>query len=128
MQPSLAPDILNKIDEVLADVVHKEPAIASAALMSPEGFPLVVQMAKEENTKIELAAAIASLGSLSEQVAERLKIGDYQDLVLRCGNGHLLVRRIGQVGMLAVITEHNAHLGACYMILDFLENRLEIMI
>ncbi len=128
MQSSLAPDILKRIEEILADVVHKELSISSAALMSPEGFPLVVQMAKEENAKIELAAAIASLGSLSEQVAERLKIGEYQDLVLRCGNGHLLVRRIGLVGMLAVITEHNAHLGACYMILDFLEKRFGNML
>jgi predicted regulator of Ras-like GTPase activity (Roadblock/LC7/MglB family) len=128
MEASVAPDILIKIEEILADVVHKEPGITSAALMSPEGFPLVVQMAKEEDTKIELAAAIASLGSLSEQVAERLKIGDYQDLVLRCGNGHLLVRRIGQVGMLAVITEHNAHLGACYLILDFIKHRLESLL
>jgi predicted regulator of Ras-like GTPase activity (Roadblock/LC7/MglB family) len=128
MQSSLAPEILQKVEEILADVVNKEPSISSAAVMSPEGFPLVVQMAKEENAKIELAAAIASLGSLSEQTAERLKIGQYQDLVLRCGNGHLLVRRIGLVGMLAVITEHNAHLGACYMILDFLEKNLEIML
>ncbi len=128
MQPSLAPDILKRIDEILADVVKKEPSITSAALMSPEGFPLVVQMTKEENAKVELAAAIASLGSLSEQVAEQLKIGDYEDLVLRCGNGHLLVRRIGAIGMLAVITEHSAHLGACYIILDFLEKSLEIML
>lgn len=128
MQSPLAPDVLQKMEEILADVVNKEPSISSAAVMSPEGFPLVVLIAKEEDTKIELAAAIASLGSLSEQTAERLKIGHYQDLVLRCGNGHLLVRRIGTVGMLAVITEHNAQLGACYIILDFLEKRLELML
>ena len=128
MQSSLGPDILKKVEELLADIRNKEPSISSAALMSPEGFPLVVQMSKDEDTKIELAAAIASLGSLSEQTAERLKIGQYQDLVLRCGNGHLLVRRIGSVGMLAVIAAHNAHLGACYMILDFLEKNLEMML
>jgi predicted regulator of Ras-like GTPase activity (Roadblock/LC7/MglB family) len=125
-----SPDALamSKVEEYLEEMVNKEPMIKSAAVMTTDGFPLVLLMGKGEVEKLELAAAIASLGALSEQTANRLGIGKYQELMLRCKSGHLLVRQIGLGNMLAVLTDRNSQLGAINLVIDALTRRLRRML
>jgi predicted regulator of Ras-like GTPase activity (Roadblock/LC7/MglB family) len=96
--------------------------------MTAEGFPLAILMGKGEVEKLELSAALASLGSLSEQTASKLGIGKYKDMILRSSRGHLLVRRISDSNILAVLTEKSAQLGACYIVVDALAKRLHRML
>lgn len=113
-----------QVEEFLSEVVSREPSIYSAAIMTADGLPLIVLMGKSEVEKLELAAAIASLGALSEQTANSLKIGKYKDLMLRCGRGHLLVRRISEANVLAILADRNANLGAITLIMDSMSKRL----
>jgi len=124
MQAVADASILDRVEKILQEVVQREPGVSSAAVMTAEGMPLVVLMGRGEEEKLELAAAIASLGSLSEQTASRLKIGSYKDLMLRCRKGHLLVRRVGTGAVLALLTDRKAQLGACYVVMESMSKRL----
>jgi predicted regulator of Ras-like GTPase activity (Roadblock/LC7/MglB family) len=119
---------MSKVESYLAEKVNREPSIYSAAVMTADGLPLIVLMGKGEVEKLELAAAIASLGALSEQTASRLKIGKYRDLMLRCGRGHLLVRRVTEANVLAILTDRNAPLGAITLVIDSMAKRLSRML
>ncbi len=128
MQSPSETSAMSKVEEYLSDIVSREPSIYSAAVMTADGLPLIVLMGKGEVEKLELAAAIASLGALSEQTATRLKIGVYKDLMLRCGRGHLLVRRISEANVLAILADQNAPLGAINLIIDSMAKRLTRML
>lgn len=128
MQSPADPSVMTKVENYLEDTVKQEPSIQSAAVMTVDGFPLVLLMGKGEVEKLELAAAIASLGALSEQTANRLGIGKYKDLMLRCNRGHLLIRLIGTGNMLAVLTDRNAQLGAINLLIDAIVRRLGRML
>lgn len=128
MQSPSETSAMSKVEEYLSDTVSREPSIYSAAVMTADGLPLIVLMGKGEVEKLELAAAIASLGALSEQTATRLKIGVYKDLMLRCGRGHLLVRRISEANVLAILADQNAPLGAINLIIDSMAKRLTRML
>ena len=124
MQSSADTTALSKVEEYLAETVKTESTIRSAAVLTADGLPLVLLIGKDEVEKLELAAAIASLSALSEQTANRLRIGAYKDLMLRCSRGHLLVRWIGTAHVLAVIADHTAPLGATTLIIDFMIKKL----
>lgn len=128
MQSLADASILSKVEEFLEEIVRRESSILSAAVLTADGLPLVLLMGKGEIEKLELSAAIASLGSLSEQTANRLGIGAYKDLMLRCTRGHLLIRLIGHGNMLAVLADQNAQLGAITLILDSASKRLKSML
>jgi predicted regulator of Ras-like GTPase activity (Roadblock/LC7/MglB family) len=128
MQSPSADSAMSKVENYLEEIVSREPTIHSAAVMTADGLPLVVLMGKGEVEKLELAAAIASLGALSEQTTSRLKIGQYKDLMLRCSRGHLLVRRISEANVLAVIADRSANLGAITLIIDSVAKRLRRML
>ena len=119
---------MSTVENYLEEMVGRESFIYSAAVMTADGLPLIVLMGKGEVEKLELAAAIASLGALSEQTASSLKIGKYKDLMLRCGRGHLLVRRISEANVLALIADRNAPLGAITLIIDLMTKRLKRML
>ncbi|MFX0168048.1 MAG: roadblock/LC7 domain-containing protein [Candidatus Hodarchaeota archaeon] len=125
MQSTANATALSKVEAYLAEVVKNEATVRSAAVLTADGLPLVLFMGKSEVEKLELAAAIASLGSLSEQTANRLRIGKYKDLMLRCHRGHLLVRWVGTANVLAVIADHTAPLGATTLIIDSMAKRLQ---
>ena len=128
MQSPSADSALSKVETYLEETVSGEPTIHSAAVMTADGLPLVVLMGRGEVEKLELAAAIASLGALSEQTTGRLKIGQYKDLMLRCSRGHLLVRRISEANVLAVIADRSANLGAITLIIESVTKRLKRML
>jgi len=119
---------MSNVERYIDEAVSREPAIYSAAVMTADGLPLIVLMGKSEIEKLELAAAIASLGALSEQTATRLKIGKYHDLMLRCGRGHLIVRRISEANVLAILADRNAPLGAITLIIDSMSKGLKRML
>ena len=119
---------LSKVETYLEEVVRGELSIFSAAVMTADGLPLVVLMGKGESEKLQLAAAIASLGSLSEQTATQLGIGKHMDLMMRCRRGHLLIRRVGTANVLAVIADKNAPLGAMSLIIDSMAKRIQRML
>lgn len=128
MQSPSDASAMSNVENYLEEMVGREPFIYSAAVMTADGLPLIVLMGKREVEKLELAAAIASLGALSEQTASSLKIGRYKDLMLRCGRGHLLVRRISEANVLALIADRNAPLGAITLIIDLMTKRLKRML
>ncbi|MFX1575752.1 MAG: roadblock/LC7 domain-containing protein [Promethearchaeota archaeon] len=128
MQSPSDASAMSTVENYLEEMVGREPFIYSAAVMTADGLPLIVLMGKGEVEKLELAAAIASLGALSEQTASSLKIGKYNDLMLRCGRGHLLVRRISEANVLALIADRNAPLGAITLIIDLMTKRLKRML
>ncbi len=128
MQSLADASVLSKVEEFLEETVKRESSILSAAVMTSDGLPLVLLMGRGEIEKLELAAAIASLGSLSEQTANRLGIGTYRDLMLRCTRGHLLIRLIGGGNILAVLADQNAQLGVITLLLDSVSKRLKRML
>lgn len=128
MQPIDDSSALSKVEQYLEEAVKHEPTISSVAVMTAEGFPLAILMGKGELEKLELSAALASLGSLSEQTASKLGIGKYKDMILRSSRGHLLIRRIGDGNILAVLTEKSAQLGVCYIVVDTMAKRLRRML
>jgi predicted regulator of Ras-like GTPase activity (Roadblock/LC7/MglB family) len=128
MQSPSDASVMSNVEKYLGETVSREPSIHSAAVMTADGLPLIVLMGKGEVEKLELAAAIASLGALSEQTASRLKIGKYNDLMLRCGRGHLIVRRISEANVLAILADRNAPLGAISLIIDSMSKHLKRML
>ena len=125
MQSPTDASVLSKVEDYLENVVSSEPSIFSAAVMTADGLPLVVLMGKEEVEKLQLAAAIASLGSLSEQTAMQLGIGKHMDLMMRCRKGHLFIRRIGTANVLAIITDKSTPLGVISLIIDSVAKRVQ---
>jgi len=125
MQSATDASALSKVEDYLEEVVSGQPSIFSAAVMTADGLPLVVLMGKEEVEKLQLAAAIASLGSLSEQTAMQLGIGTHMDLMMRCRKGHLFIRRVGTANVLAVITDKSTPLGAISLIIDSVAKRVQ---
>ena len=125
MQSPTNASALSKVEDYLEKVVTGEPSIYSAAVMTADGLPLVVLMGKGEVEKLQLAAAIASLGSLSEQTAMQLGIGKHMDLMMRCRKGHLLIRRVGTANVLAVLADKSAPLGVISLIIDSVAKRVQ---
>ncbi len=125
MQSPSDASAMSQVESYLSETVSREPTIHSAAIMTADGLPLIVLMGRGEVEKLELAAAIASLGALSEQTASSLRIGKYKDLMLRCGRGHLLVRRISEANVLAILADRSANLGGITLIIDSMSKRLK---
>ncbi len=125
MQSPTDASALSKVEDYLENVVSGEPSIFSAAVMTADGLPLVVLMGKEEVEKLQLAAAIASLGALSEQTAMQLGIGRHMDLMMRCRKGHLFIRRVGNANVLAIITDKSTPLGVISLIIDSVAKRVQ---
>ena len=128
MQSIADASVMSKVEKYLEESVNREPSIFSAAVMTIDGFPLVLLMGKGEAEKVELAAAIASLGALSEQTTSRLGIGKYKDMTVRAGKGYLLIRRISTANVLAILADHTAQLGAISLIMNSMIRRLQRML
>ncbi len=110
MAEMLKPDEARKL---LQEFVQNDPETEGAAFVTLDGLA-VASVFKEEVDDDELAAMSAALIGIAERVANDLGRGTPDQIILKGTKGYALVRRIGDLGALVVMTTPKARLGMVF--------------
>jgi predicted regulator of Ras-like GTPase activity (Roadblock/LC7/MglB family) len=106
--------VLDKLDDLLENLIDSIPEVKAAALVSTEGEILASAMPKDvEETTV--AVMIAALLSLAESAISLIKQGEFEQLFIRGKDGYLLVVPAGPNGVLSVSTSKDVRLGLIYL-------------
>ncbi len=110
MAEMLKPDEARKL---LQEFVQNDPETEGAAFITLDGLA-VASVFKEEVDDDELAAMGAALIGIAERVANDLGRGNPDQIILKGTKGYTLVRRVGDLGALVVMTTAKARLGMVF--------------
>lgn len=99
-----------KIRQVLGDFVNRASSIQAAAVMSRDGVPIASKLEEEVNDE-RLSAISASLLSLADRAAKDLKQGELEQVLIDSADGFLLMVKVGENAVLAVVSSQKSRLG-----------------
>jgi predicted regulator of Ras-like GTPase activity (Roadblock/LC7/MglB family) len=89
------------------------PEIQGVMLASQDGLPIVHDFPETEAPRIAAMAA-TSLG-LGKRIAATLRLGDFQEAVVRGASGYLVVYDVGDKAVLALSAPASANLGLVHL-------------
>lgn len=95
--------ILRKLNSTSSD-------IQASAVMSRDGHSLATVLGDDINN-VRLGAICATLLSLGEKASLELKRGALKQILIHGEEGYVLLLRIGERGVLAVVSRPSANLG-----------------
>lgn len=95
--------ILKKLNSTSAD-------IQASAVMSRDGHSLATVLGDDINN-VRLGAMCATLLSLGEKASVELKRGKLKQILIHGEEGYVLLLRIGEKAVLAVVSKPSANLG-----------------
>jgi hypothetical protein len=95
--------ILKKLNSTSAD-------IQASAVMSRDGHSLATVLGDDINN-VRLGAMCATLLSLGEKASVELKRGKLRQILIHGEEGYVLLLRIGEKAVLAVVSKPSANLG-----------------
>ena len=95
--------ILKKLNSTSAD-------IQASAVMSRDGHSLATVLGDDINN-VRLGAMCATLLSLGEKASVELKRGKLKQILIHGEEGYVLLLRIGEKAVLAVVSRPSANLG-----------------
>ncbi len=95
--------ILKRLNSTSAD-------IQASAVMSRDGHSLATVLGDEVNS-VRLGAICATLLSLGEKASIELKRGSLKQILIHGEEGYVLLLRIGEKAVLAVVSRPSANLG-----------------
>jgi hypothetical protein len=95
--------ILKRLNSTSAD-------IQASAVMSRDGHSLATVLDDEVNS-VRLGAICATLLSLGEKASIELKRGPLKQILIHGEEGYVLLLRIGEKAVLAVVSRPSANLG-----------------
>ncbi len=108
---------MNSNDAVAAAVVpilkrlnSTSSDIQASAVMSRDGHSLATVLGDEINN-VRLGAMCATLLSLGEKASIELKRGHLRQILIQGEEGYVLLLRIGEKAVLAVVSRPSANLG-----------------
>jgi predicted regulator of Ras-like GTPase activity (Roadblock/LC7/MglB family) len=84
--------------------------IQASAVMSRDGHSLATVLGDEVNS-VRLGAMCATLLSLGEKASKELKRGSLKQILIHGEEGYVLLLRIGERAVLAVVSRPSANLG-----------------
>lgn len=84
--------------------------IQASAVMSRDGHSLATVLGNEVNS-VRLGAMCATLLSLGEKASVELKRGSLKQILIHGEEGYVLLLRIGEKAVLAVVSRPSANLG-----------------
>lgn len=107
---------MNKVEalqELIRNLKAAVPEIRGVMVASQDGLPIAHDFPEAEAPRIAAMAA-TSLG-LGKRIASTLRLGDFQEAVVRGAGGYLVVYEAGEKGVLAVAAPQGANLGLIHL-------------
>ncbi len=101
------------LQEILKTLRMAVPEIQGVMIASQDGLPIAHDFPEGEAPRIAAMAA-TSLG-LGKRIAATLRLGDFQETVVRGSGGYLVVYEAGEKGILAVSLPQGANLGLVHL-------------
>lgn len=95
--------ILKKLNSTSSD-------IQASAVMSRDGHTLATVLGESVNS-VRLGAMCATLLSLGEKASLELNRGHLRQILIQGDQGYVLLMRIGEKAVLAVVSQPSANLG-----------------
>ena len=101
-------EILTKI---LDSIKIEVPEVHSVLLVSSEGLPIASAQFDLSQQEPILSVMTAALISVGEQVSLELDKGEPRALIVECPKGLIVLQRINEDVLIAVVTREGARLG-----------------
>ena len=98
------------INKVISDFVKSASSIQAAAVMTRDGIPIASRLDKDVDEE-RLSAMSASLLSLADRAAKELAQGDLEQILIDSTEGFLLMLKVGERAVLAVVSSQKSRLG-----------------
>lgn len=100
----------DKIKKILGDFVSSTTSIEAVAVMTRDGIPIASKLGSNVNEE-RLSAISASLLSLADRAAKDLEQGDLKQVLIDSTEGFILMLKVGDSAVLAVVSQQNSRLG-----------------
>ncbi|GAA6731840.1 roadblock/LC7 domain-containing protein [Thermus brockianus] len=102
-----------EIQTLIRSLREAVPEVSGVMVASADGLPMVHDFPEGEAARIAAMAA-TSLG-LGKRIATTLRLGEFQETVIRGQNGYFVVYEAGEKGVLALALPTGANLGLVHL-------------
>lgn len=105
---------LENLNKVIRNLSTTTPAIEAAALVDNDGLMMASSLPQdmEDDT---VAAMASALQGIAERIAAELARGDFELVMVKGGNGYIVMTRCGSDAVLVVLTSEAAKLGLIFL-------------
>lgn len=103
-------ELANLVTPILTHLNSTSSDIQASAVMSRDGHSLAAVLGDAVNS-VRLGAICATLLSLGEKASQELKRGSLKQMMIHGEEGYVLLLRIGEKAVLAVVSRPSANLG-----------------
>jgi predicted regulator of Ras-like GTPase activity (Roadblock/LC7/MglB family) len=111
---TLGSPVLEKLDNILDQLIVTIPEVKAATLVSIEG-ELIASALPRDVDETSIGVMVAALLSLAESAITLIKSGEFEQLFIRGRDGYLLVLPAGLNAVLSVSTSRDVRLGLIYL-------------
>ena len=112
------------LQKAIEDLRLRLPEVESAAVVTVEGLIIAASENMPED-QFFIGGAIATAMQAGERIAAELDRGAFLDFFIRGGNGYVLITRMGEDRVLALMAAKNAKLGMMFLEASRLASMLE---
>ena len=108
---------MDQITQILRRVEMEASAVEGLALVSWEG--LMISSALQTDIDETIVSAMAStLQGLGEQASKEFSSGDLETVFIRGADGYILIKGVGETGVLLLLARRDAKLGVLIYALE----------
>ena len=104
----------DRLGKLTRDLANATPDIEAAAIVDNDGL-MIASSLPAEIEEDSVAAMSAALLGISERIAGELERGDFEMVMVRGGQGFVVISRAGDDAVLAVLTTTKAKLGLIFL-------------
>lgn len=101
---------VSKIQSILQTLVSTTQDLQGAALVTPDGLPLVTSLPSHMDDE-RVAAMSAAMLSLGERIGGELERGDVSRIAVESQEGHCVLTSCGEDALLLVLANQQAKQG-----------------
>ncbi|MCA9569015.1 MAG: roadblock/LC7 domain-containing protein [Myxococcales bacterium] len=108
---------MSRADQILKEIKtlsSTTPDVEAAAVIDNDGLMIASALGADMDDDAVAAMGAALLG-LGERSASELTRGDFEMVMIRGGDGYLMLVRSGHDSVLCVLTSRNAKLGLIFL-------------
>ncbi|MCB9681761.1 MAG: roadblock/LC7 domain-containing protein [Alphaproteobacteria bacterium] len=108
---------MSRAEQVLKDIktlVTNTPDVEAAAVIDNDGLMIASALSSDLDDDAVAAMGAALLG-MGERAASELSRGEFEMVMIRGGEGYLMLVRAGMDAVLCVVTSRNAKLGLIFL-------------
>ncbi len=105
---------IDKLNEILSELNSSSQDVEACALISTDGLIMAAQLPAtlDEDRVGAMSAAMLSLG---DRTAEELERGRLDQVLIKGGNGYVLMVQAGGEAVLTIMAKANAKLGMIFL-------------